>query len=85
MKYWLPTISVLVIAICSCSKEVEIDIPGYVSELVVDGTIETNQHPLVLLSTSADIYSATDLSAYLTGFVYDAEVEIICDSDTFDL
>ncbi|MDO7614664.1 MAG: DUF4249 domain-containing protein [Crocinitomicaceae bacterium] len=85
MKFLLPTILVFLIALCSCSKEVEIDIPGYVSELVVDGTIETNQHPLVLLSTSADIYSATDLSSYLTGFVYDAEVEIICENDTFDL
>jgi len=75
MKFLLPTVLVFLIALCSCSKEVEIDIPGYVSELVVDGTIETNQHPLVLLSTSADIYSATDLSSYLTGFVYDAEVE----------
>ena len=85
MKFLLPTVLVFLIALCSCSKEVEIDIPGYVSELVVDGTIETNQHPLVLLSTSADIYSATDLSSYLTGFVYDAEVKIICENDTFDL
>lgn len=40
----------------SCSKEVEIDIPGYTAEIVVDGTIETDQNPLLLLSTSADIY-----------------------------
>lgn len=69
----------------SCSKEVEIDIPGYTAEIVVDGTIETDQNPLVLLSTSADIYAETDLSSYLAGFVYDAEVEIICENDTFKL
>lgn len=46
----------LSITIYSCSKEVEIDIPGYTAEIVVDGTIETDQNPLLLLSTSADIY-----------------------------
>ena len=85
MNNFLLIILVLFAALQSCSKEVEIDIPGYVAEIVVDGTIETNQHPLVLLSTSADIYSATDLSSYLLGFVYDAQVEVICDNDTFDL
>jgi len=73
------------ITIYSCSKEVEIDIPGYTAEIVVDGTIETDLNPLVLLSTSADIYAETDLSSYLSGFVYDAEVEIICENDTFKL
>ena len=67
----------------SCSKEVEIDIPGYSAEIVVDGAIETDQNPLLLLSTSADIYAETDLSSYLAGFVYDAEVAIICENDTF--
>ena len=73
--------SILLLSV-SCSKEVQIDIPGFQAELVVDGTIETNMHPLVLLSTSADIYSPTDLTAYLSGFIYDAEVEVISGSDT---
>ncbi len=85
MKYIFYSILILSTTILSCSKEVEIDIPGYVAEIVVDGTIETNQHPLVLLSTSADVYSETDLASYLAGFVYDAEVQIICENDTFDL
>jgi len=75
------SLSILVLA-TSCSKEVQIDIPGFQAELVVDGTIETNMHPLILLSTSSDIYSATDLSSYLSGFIYDAEVEVICGADT---
>ena len=73
------------IFLSTCSKEVEIDIPGYVAEIVVDGTIETERNPLVLLSTSADIYSATDLTSYLSGFVYDADVKVTCESDTFNL
>ena len=85
MNYFIGILFVLLTLLNSCTKEVQIDIPGYVAEIVVDGTIETNMHPLVLLSTSADIYSATDLTAYLSGFIYDANVEIICESDTFAL
>ena len=85
MKYKITPFAVFVLLVVSCTKEVQIDIPGYESEIVVDGTIETNRNPLVLLSTSSDIYTPTDLTAYLSGFIYDAEVEVICGNDTFAL
>ena len=40
----------------SCTKEVQIDIPGYQEQLVVDGRIETGQPAIVLLSKSANVY-----------------------------
>ena len=52
----------LLVLLFSCTKEVKIDIPGYKAELVVDGRIETNGFPIVLLSRSANIYSETDLA-----------------------
>lgn len=69
----------------SCSKEVKIDIPGYTSQLVVDGTIETNGNPLVLLSQSANIYSETNLSSYLNNFITNADVKVVHGIDTFNL
>ena len=69
----------------SCSKEVKIDIPGFVSQLVVDGTIETNGNPLVLLSQSANIYSETNLSSYLNNFITNADVKVVHGLDTFNL
>lgn len=60
----------------SCSKEVEIEIPGYQEQLVVEGRIETNGFPLVLLSKSQDVYSSTDLMAYLGSFISDATVSV---------
>lgn len=74
-------ISVLVsfvycLSFTSCTKEVTIDIPGYEEQLVVDGKIETDGFPIVLLSRSQNIYSATDLSSYLESFVYDASVSV---------
>ncbi len=69
----------------SCSKEVKIDIPGFASQLVVDGTIETNGNPLVLLSQSANIYSETNLSSYLNNFITNADVKVVHGVDTFNL
>lgn len=69
----------------SCSKEVKIDIQGFASQLVVDGTIETNGNPLVLLSQSSNIYSETNLSSYLNNFIENAAVKVVHGLDTFDL
>ena len=60
----------------SCSKEVKIDIPGYEEQLVIDGYIETNQPPIVLLSRSKDIYAVTNLNSFLQGFVSGATVTV---------
>lgn len=58
----------------SCTKEVQIDIPGYQEQLVVDGRIETGQPAIVLLSKSANVYSSTNFDSYLNSFVDDAIV-----------
>ena len=53
-------LKILVFALffCSaCSKEVNIEIPGYEEQLVVDGFIETDCPPVVLLSKSQNVYS----------------------------
>lgn len=60
----------------SCTKEVQIDIPGYKEQLVVDGRIETGQPAIVLLSKSANVYSSTNFESYLNSFVDDAIVVI---------
>lgn len=66
----------------SCTKEVNIDIPGYKAELVVDGNIETDGHPVILLSQSANVYSESYAETYIESFVEDAEVKIVVDGDT---
>lgn len=68
--------------LAACTKEVHIDIPGYEPQLVIDGRIETGQPPIVLLSTSKDIYSPTDLNAYLNGFISGAIVTVSNGTDT---
>lgn len=68
--------------LASCTKEVKIDIPGYKAELVVDGNIETDGHPVILLSQSASVYSESYVETYIESFVADAEVKIVVDDDT---
>jgi hypothetical protein len=69
----------------SCEKEVEIDIPGYVEQLVIDGRIEPNQSPFVLISKSKDIYSPTDLNSFLNGFISGAVVTVSDGTNTVQL
>jgi len=69
----------------SCTKEVNIDIPGYKAELVVDGNIETNGHPVVLLSQSANVYSEAYVETYVESFIADAIVKVVVDGDTTEL
>jgi hypothetical protein len=66
----------ILILVVSCTKEVIIDIPGYSEQLVIDGRIETNSPPFVLLSRSKDIYAPTNLEAYLASFVKGAKVTV---------
>lgn len=72
LKY--STFFLLTALLWSCTKEVEIDIPGYQEQLVVDGRIETGQPAIVLLSKSANVYASTNFDSYLNSFVDDAIV-----------
>jgi hypothetical protein len=60
----------------ACEKEVQIDIPGFKEQLVIDGRIETNQPPFILISKSKDIFSPTDLNSYIQSFVSGATVTV---------
>jgi hypothetical protein len=60
----------------ACTKEVNIDLPGYEEQLVVDGRIDVDGFPLVILSRSKDVYAPTDVSSFLGAFVYDATVSV---------
>ena len=83
-KYILPLLFVSTL-LFSCTKEVNIDIPGYVKTIVVDGSITTGQPPIVLLSSSQDIFSPTNLQAYIDGFISGAVVTVSNGTNTVTL
>jgi hypothetical protein len=69
----------------ACTKEVKIDIPGYEKQFVVDGVIREGEPPIVLLSTTQNIYAPTDISAYLASLVSDAVVTVSDGTNTVTL
>lgn len=66
----------LTMLLVGCTKEVKIDIPGYEQKIVIDGRIETGMPPIVLISTTQDIYSPTTLDAFLNSFQSGAIVTV---------
>ncbi|XOV67049.1 MAG: DUF4249 family protein [Fluviicola sp.] len=69
----------------SCTKEVEVDIPGYEERIVIDGRIETGQPPFVLLSSTKEVYAPTDVDAFLNGFISGAVVTVSDGTNTIVL
>ena len=56
------------ICFTSCEDSINLEVEGYESKLVVDGWIEHNQYPIVVLSKSASYFATID-SAALRGLV----------------
>lgn len=69
-------ISILAFLAVSCTKEVEIDIPGYEEQVVIDGVIETGMPPIVMISKTKDIYAPTDIDAFLNGYISGAVITV---------
>ena len=60
----------------SCEKAVTFNLDATVPKLVVEATIENNQPPLVILSTSLDFFSKISPEILAKSFVRNAEVYI---------
>jgi hypothetical protein len=82
MKRNLTLLFLLTLIVSSCTKEVKIDIPGYEEKLVIDGQIEPGSPPFVILSTTKNIYSPTDLQAYINSFISGAIITVSNGSKT---
>lgn len=60
----------------SCEKEVNIDLNSGTPRLVLEGQIEQNGYPFVVLTKSIGYFSKIDLSTLENAFVHDALVEV---------
>ncbi len=76
MIRFLLCVGLLGVLLTACTKEVEVEIPGYEEKMVIDGRIETGQPPFVLLSTTKEVYAPTDVDAFLNGFISGATVTV---------
>jgi hypothetical protein len=64
----------LVLSTVSCEKNIDIELDPTEANMVVEATIENDQPPLVLLTTSMDYFSKIDSSALQNAFVRKATV-----------
>lgn len=81
------TVSALLtlLLITSCQKEVKVNLATTPPKLVVQGQIENNLPPIVLLTTSVGFFSSVDFSTLQNIFVHDATVRVTDGRDTVRL
>jgi hypothetical protein len=60
----------------SCEKEVEVDIPASANQIVVEGTIENGQPPLVFLMHTVNIFGDINLSNLDAYYVHGANIKV---------
>ncbi len=65
-----------------CEKEITVDIPDAKQQIVVEGSIETNQPPFVLLTKSQGYFAPTDFNALANSYVHDAVVTLSRDNQS---
>jgi len=79
------TVFFIIVTLLSCEKEVHINLKGSPPALVVDGSIETGQPPIILLTTSLSFFSQINLTSLQNSFVHGASVQISDGSRTITL
>jgi len=79
LKLRFPVLILTVVSIIfypSCEKEVNIDLNAGAAKLVIEGQIESNGYPIVLLTKSIGYFSKIDLSTLENSFAHGAIVKV---------
>ena len=63
-------------SIANCEKEITLDLPDPVSQIVVEGSIYEGQTPLVILNTNFPYFGTFTLQNYQQNFVRGAKVMV---------
>lgn len=75
--YWLSIIAITLIAFSACEKEVDIKLNDASSgKLVIEGGIENNTPPFVILTRSIGYFGSFDLNTLQSSYVHNAKVTV---------
>ena len=74
-----------IVTLLACEKEVKINIANSPPQLVVEGAIEKDFPPYIILTKSVGYFARIDLATLTNNFVHDAKVTIIDGIDTIKL
>ena len=78
------TFLVLVINL-SCQKQIEFDLPNVEQTLVLEGTLESGQPPVIFLTNSQGYFDPIDSSTFENVFVHDANVMLFNGTENIPL
>ena len=73
-------ILILILAFFSCQKEIDLNLPEAEEQIVVDGYIENNAYPYVVLTKSVPFFSEIDSAQLRNLIVTTAKVTVTFDS-----
>ncbi|WP_276495914.1 DUF4249 domain-containing protein [Pontibacter litorisediminis] len=68
-----------------CEEDITIDIPAGEEQLVVEGHIEQDAPPVVILTRTVPVFTEVSAAALAQSFVHDAQVRITVDGQTYTL
>jgi len=80
--FWLLSLSTLLF---SCEKNIDIKLPNSEQKIVVEGSIEQNQPPFVILTKTIGYFDPTDLATLQNLFVHNANVTVNDGTNTVQL
>ena len=66
----------LTTSLFSCQKEVQVDIPAVEKHIVIQGQIEPNEYPFVLITRSNGYFDSVDSATVLKMFAFNAKVTV---------
>jgi len=69
----------------NCEKEITLDLPDPIPQIVVEGTIYSGQTPIVILNTNFPYFGSFSIENYQQNFVRGAEVTVSDGSKTVEL
>lgn len=69
-------ITLLTIAFCACEKEISVELPTTEPRVVIEGTIETGQPPVVILTRTQGFFDPTSLQSIANSFISEATVTV---------
>ena len=78
-------ILLVVLILVGCEKNITVDLPTAPTKIVVQGSIEPGQPPLVILSYSQGYFDPADYQALSSSYVHDALVRVSNGVDTVTL
>lgn len=70
------------LALLGCEKDITVDLPTTEPRIVVEGTIETGQPPVVILTRTQGFFEPTSVASIANAFVSEATVTVFDGSTT---